>query len=429
VKALEDGRPLLVEGSHGLGTVVAVAFDPRLLRDTAAAPRAALLRLLLGPAGEAPDADEGFASGSLERLVGHLRNRFVKTPPLGLLILGLALYVLAIGPIDYLVLKKRNRLRRTVVTFPLIVLGFTVAAYAASFLLFGAAGGQARVAVLDFATAPARDADVVRGLDFLGTYSPVGRTLEVAPGAPRSLVASPWLSTSTWNADKTGSATGRVVHAPDGRPTAFVDVPLRSFRAVQTRFSGEVAASLEAERLVRGERRVLRVVNRLKARVRDLRFVAEEGRGLPVARALGDLDPGAALEIDLGRVAGVTPGSGVGLPDPFEDGSGLFGQGWGGDDAFVPADASEGAADAARSAVGRALLGASLAGLGAVGERRVLRNLSRQGLDLSRAVRGGGALVMGWCDADPLGGIFPGDGSARSTVVAVRRLLPAEEIR
>jgi len=425
VKGLPDGRPLIVSGSHGLGTVVSLAFDPRLLAGADAAPRGALLRLLLGAAGDAgTGGEEGWAGGSLDRLTSHLRQRFVRTPPLGLLILGLALYVLAIGPVDYLVLKRRNRLRRTVVTFPLIVVGFTVAAYAASFLLFGAAGGQARVAVLDFATSPARDADVVRGLDLLGTYSPVGRTLEVPVEAPRGFVAGPWLSPHGAAYDEGGEIEGRVVHAPDGRPTAFVDVPLRAFRAVQTRFSGEVAASLEAGFTDREDRTRLRVVNRTRRPVRDLCYVGPLEGGVHRTRKLGDLEPGGAIEVDVGKAESFP------LTDPFQDAQGLFaGSGVLGDDPFVPRDSTEEAEASARTAVARALLGASVGGLRADGESRTTRLLARHGLDLTRAVREGRPLVMGWCDGDPIGGMLLDGGSVRSTVVVVRRLLPAKEAR
>ena len=439
VKADAEGRPLVVTGDHGLGTITAVAFDPRLLAGAAVGPRADLLRLLLGPVArvEPEDQEPQYFGGSLERLEDHLRRRFVRTPPLGFLILGLALYVLAIGPVDYLILKRRNRLRRTVITFPLIVVGFTVAAYGASFLLFGAAGGQARVAVLDFATTPGRDADAVRGLDFLGTYSPVGRTLELGWPAPRSFVAGPWLSPAGWQwglgSGMAGTLAGRVAFSPDGRPAATVDIPLRSYRTVQARFSGEVPASLDADLSVRDGERILRVTNRLKRRVRDLWAVEPGSGGTYTARQLGHLDAGGTAEFPLARMAGGVVGQSGELPDPFQDANGLFVRnagGWGeGADAFVPADGSAAAQESAREAAARALLGASVGGLRSRAESRAVRFVARQGLDLSRGVREGRVLLMGWCDGDPVGDLLPDDGDLRSAVVVVRRLLPAEEAR
>jgi hypothetical protein len=439
VKADAAGRTLVAVRDAGLGSVAILAFDPRLLSGAAAPPRAELIGLVLGPVArlEGLDQEREQFYGSLERLESHMRRRFVRTPPLAVLILGLALYVLAIGPIDYLVLKKRKKLRRTVVTFPLIVIGFTVAAYGASFLLFGAAGGQARVAMLDFATNPDRDADSVRGLDFLGTYSPVGRSLEVQWPAPRSFVSGPWASPSGWQwnmgSGMSGSLAGRVDFSPDGRPAVAVDIPLRSYRTIQARFSGEVATSLDADISNRDGNRVLRVTNRLKRKVRDL-WAVEPGSGGPfTARRLGEIEPGATAEFVLARVQGGVVGQVPDLPDPFGDHDGLYSRtsgAWGGDgDAFVPTDNSSAAQERARQAVGRALLGASVGGLRSRSESRAARGVCRQGLDLSRGVREGRVLLMGWCDGDPVGGLLPDDGDLRSTVVAVRRLLPAEEAR
>ena len=438
VKADTEGRTLVATRDAGLGTVTVLAFDPRLLSGAAPHPRGELLRLVLGPLVrlEAEDGDAQYFGGSLERLEDHLRRRFVRTPPLLVLVLGLALYVLAIGPVDYLVLKKRNKLRRTVITFPLIVIGFTVAAYGASFLLFGAAGGQARVAILDFATTPGKDADAVRGLDFLGTYSPIGRTLEVRWPAPRSFVSGPWASPAGWQwgmgGGMAGSLAGSVQFSPDGRPTAMVDIPLRSYRTIQARFSGEVASSLDADILVKDGQRILRATNRLKRKVRDLWAVEPGSGGTFTARPLGDLEAGATAEFTLARIQGSVVGQTPGLPDPFQDGAGLYNRnsgGWGDGDAFVPQDSTAAAQGRAREAVARALLGASVGGLKARAETRAVRSVARQGLDVSRGVREGRVLLMGWCDGDPVGDLLPDDGDLRSTVVAVRRLLPAEEAK
>jgi hypothetical protein len=86
------------------------------------------------------------------------------------------------------------------------------------------------------------------------------------------------------------------------------------------------------------------------------------------------------------------------------------------------------AAQAARIRMARAALGVSLSGLSPTSFRGRERSLGRQGLDLSRPVLEGRILVMGWCDGDPVGALPPGR-NLRSTVVVVRRVLPAEEGR
>jgi hypothetical protein len=431
-----DGDPLWVRADHGLGTVLVLAFDPRPLKGADVEGRAALVRLLLGPAAAVRERQEGipWSGGSLDPLLNHLRKRFVTAPPLGFLVLGLALYVLAIGPFDYLVLKKRNRLRRTVVTFPLIVVGFTLLAYGTSFLLFGGASGQVRVAWLDLATSPGKDADVLRGLDFLGSYSPTGTTLEIAYDQPRSFLGSPWvLGEGGSFMAREGGLDGEVLVGPDGRPAGAFSVPLRSQRTVQARFSGEVPAALDAAVRVRDGVRTLEVANGFRVPLRDVTIVAFSG-GRARLSEIGGLRPGERTERDLAGVDRwpVLEPEGR-LPDPCRSGRGLFGgsRQWGGGDLdqFTPADAGEEAAADARTAIARAGMAASLASLFPGGSPGPApgRDLARKGIDLSPALEEGRILVLAWCDGDPLG-TLPAWDSVRSTAAVVRRLVTAEEV-
>jgi hypothetical protein len=332
-------------------------------------------------------------------------------------VLGLVLYVAAIGPVDYFLLKRKGKLRRTVVTFPLIVISFTLLAYGASFLLFGGSSGQARVAWLDLATAPSGDADVLRGLDFTGAYSPAGTTLEVAYDVPRSFVAAPWLGGGySFGGGEAGSLDGTVEIGPDGRPAGAFDLPLRSHRTIEARFSGEVPLALDARLKTAGGRQVLSIRNGLRLPVNDLCIVRGGRVMFP-----GNLAPGSAVEVDLAKGPWLRLGGNPTLPNPFQQDLGFF-KG----SQFVPADDTEAANAAAREAMARAAMGASLAGLGGTGPTGETRVLGRHGLDLSRQAKEGRTLVMGWCDGDPLGGL-PAWKAIRSAAVVVRRVLPAEE--
>lgn len=424
LRTLADGRPLVVAADHGLGTVVLLAFDPRELSSSGIQDRAAILLAVFGrAAGPAPE-EEGYQQTNLTAVVGHLRKRFMTPPPLGLLVLGLAVYVLAIGPVDYFVLKRRGRLRRTVVTFPAIVAAFTLLAWGASFLLFGGAAGKARVAFLDFATSPAGDADVVRGLDLLGSYSPTGNNLDAAWDAPRSVVAFPWLgSGSSWGGPgESGGAEGLVTLAPDGRPSVSVEVPLRSHRTVQARFSTEVPAALGGAVRRREGGAVLEVVNGLRLPVHEVHVVW----GDRVA-VLGEMAAGDRVEVPLDGAAASwrSVGGLATLPTPIGGQWSFFGDA----DAFAPRGDGEEDFQAARVSMARAAAGASFASLLAEEGRtgsRMARVLARQGLDLSRQAVEGRPVVVGWCDGDPLG-VLPFDGDVASSVVVVRRVLPHAE--
>jgi hypothetical protein len=436
---LPDGRPLVIRRSHGLGNVVATTFDPRLLRTASEGDHARLLHLLFGHTVSSPPGDEQPSyqgMPGMEPLLNHLRKRFLSAPPLGLLVLGLVLYVAAIGPIDYFLLKRKGKLRRTVVTFPLIVVSFTLVAYGASFLLFGGTSGQARVAWIDLATSPAGDADVVRGLDLAGSYSPTGTTLEVSYDQPRAFMGAPWLASgSLYGGGEAGSLDGVVVLGADGRPAGAFDLPLRSHRTVQSRFSGDVPQSLDASIRTDKGRRSVAIHNALRLPVHDLCIVRQNASGLRAVHLHGELLAGGKIDVPLppeGARQWQTLGPGGSLPDPFEQSAGLFGQaGYGpfgrsGGSQFVPVDDTDEQNAAARQRMAHAAMGASLGALYARGATWKTRILARQGLDVSGGVAEGRILVMGWCDADPLGGL-PTSRNNRSSVVVVRRLLPAEE--
>jgi hypothetical protein len=429
--ALPDGRPLVVTRSYGLGTIGVLSFDPRLLSGMTAAQHAGLVRLLFGPAchAEPPGMEVPPYSSSLDPIVNHMRQRFVSAPSFPALVVGLLLYVLAIGPLDYFILKKKNKLRRTVVTFPLIVGGFTVTAWAASFLLFGASSGQVRVAWLDVATSPERDADVLRGTDLFGTYTPIGTTLHVAYDQPRSFLGSLWLAGGSYDTgmEAGGFLDGVVALAPDGRPEGAFDLPLRAHRSVQARFSGELPTSLDASIRRAGGKRQLEIRNGFKVRVRDLVVIDGERMAFP-----GDLEPDGKTVLDLDGAGWTRVASEARLVDP-RAGEGLFTgttNAWQrGGTQFVPAEKSDEEDAAVRTRLARAIQGASVGAMlaeSAAGTSGKTRMLARHGLDLSLAVRDGRVLVMGWCDSDPLG-TLPAAKTVLSTAVVVRRLLPAEE--
>ena len=131
--------PLVVQSHLGLGELVFVAldFDQPPLRDWKG--RSSFLRELFHwptQAGDLQQADEGLASVSSEDMIGKLRvaldNQFigVEAIPFALVAFFVFIYILLIGPGDYFFVKKfLNRPELTWVTFPLIVLGVSAAAY------------------------------------------------------------------------------------------------------------------------------------------------------------------------------------------------------------------------------------------------------------------------------------------------------------
>ncbi len=126
--------PLVVRSSRGLGQVVFVGmdFDRPPLRDWGG--RDSFLRRLL----DWQDEDDLQANHQtdMEDVSSHLRNSLdkkfvgVQVAPFGLVALLVGIYIVLIGPGDYFFVKRiLRRTELTWVTFPLIVLGVSAAAY------------------------------------------------------------------------------------------------------------------------------------------------------------------------------------------------------------------------------------------------------------------------------------------------------------
>lgn len=138
--------PLIVRTPRGFGEVTFVAFDLDAPAIAAWGGRTPLLRRLLeippesNGSGNQPVYGFGPNQDFVNRLIERLDTAFtgVKTAPF-LLIVGLVLlYLLLIGPGDYFFVKNvLKRVEATWVTFPLLVLATSAAAYAGAYWLKG----------------------------------------------------------------------------------------------------------------------------------------------------------------------------------------------------------------------------------------------------------------------------------------------------
>ena len=135
----ENALPLVVRSRLGLGELVFVAldFDRPPFRDWEG--RTSFLRKILNwssSEGELRQADKTLASVDSDDMIGKLRvaldNQFagVEVVPFAVVALFVVVYILLIGPGDYLFVSRLlKRPELTWVTFPLIVIGVSAAAY------------------------------------------------------------------------------------------------------------------------------------------------------------------------------------------------------------------------------------------------------------------------------------------------------------
>ena len=138
IEARDGVLPLVVRTTRGFGQVMFVAADLDLHPFADWPDRKLLLAALLGlPATPVDEDDQGTAvmHYGFNNMAGQLRSALdqfagISVLPFGLAVALIFLYILAIGPGDYFFLRKvARRMQLTWITFPLIVVAFSVTAY------------------------------------------------------------------------------------------------------------------------------------------------------------------------------------------------------------------------------------------------------------------------------------------------------------
>jgi hypothetical protein len=121
--AMAGDRVVAAERTYGTGQVTLLGFDPGWIVDPDAEDR--LWRRLLPPRsfGGLVFSDDNMLVSAVSQLPS------LALPPIGALIVLLGAYILLIGPINYLVLRRLDRREWAWLTMPALVIAFTVGAY------------------------------------------------------------------------------------------------------------------------------------------------------------------------------------------------------------------------------------------------------------------------------------------------------------
>ena len=139
--------PLIIRRQHGLGEVVFLGFDPADLQQVVVAGSAPgssqswdgfleIYRQLTQPLPNKPGWGYGVQDWyTAVSAASNIPN--LNLPPVSLICGFLGLYMLAIGPINYLVVRKLKRRELAWISVPLLTIGFTAAAFLAGNLLRG----------------------------------------------------------------------------------------------------------------------------------------------------------------------------------------------------------------------------------------------------------------------------------------------------
>ena len=175
--------PLVVQSSYGLGRITVLATDPELSPFNRWKSRGAFWQRLLNVGGpiyvESQNRDAGALGGisdgstddEIRQLQGYVLENFDGVPVISFawVALFILVYILIVGPLDYLFLKKVvKRLELTWVTFPLVVLTVSAAAYFTAYALKGDSQKMNKVDLIDYDLRT----KTVQGTSWFSIFSP-----------------------------------------------------------------------------------------------------------------------------------------------------------------------------------------------------------------------------------------------------------------
>jgi len=286
--ALTSGRALVTSGDrvvaadrpYGNGAVTIIGFDPttKTLADAGAIKD--LWRRVL----PTRSSTGGVVGDDNQLLTAVSQLPQVALPPIGGLIALLGAYILLVGPVNYLILKRLDRREWAWVTMPILILVFAVGAYAFGSLLRGSDVLVNQVAIVRGATGTTDGAAQV----YVGVFSPSRGTYQVqVPGG--ALLSAP-ISGDVFGSDGNGSALDIL----QGDPARVRDlaVSFGSLRAIRA----ETPVSVP---LIESD---LHVVNgRLTGTIHNASQVTLEQPAVVLGStvaALDDLPAGATAKVD-----------------------------------------------------------------------------------------------------------------------------------
>ena len=205
-------------------------------------------------------------------------------PSIGGLLLLLLGYILLIGPVNYLVLRRLDRREWAWVTMPVLVVGFTVAAFAIGFVLRGTDVIVNQIALVR--AAPGTDA--AQAQVYLGVFSPTRGSYEVGvPGG--ALLSAPY------SGEGFGQGGGGGLDVVQGDPARLrqLAVGYGTLRAVRAE-APVLAPRIEADLRLEGDR--------VRGTIRNASTLPLEKPVVVLGTALvvlSDLAPGASATVDL----------------------------------------------------------------------------------------------------------------------------------
>jgi hypothetical protein len=163
----QDGLPLLASTPYGSGTVYFLALDPKLAPmldwDGSEVMLTAVANRVQSPPPWALPAQNSYAARTAVSSLPALA-----LPSVWQFIIFLLIYIILIGPINYILLKRRNMLERAWISIPVFIVLFSGGAYVAGFQL---RGNDVLINQMSIAYSHS-GAEQAQVQSFIGLYSP-----------------------------------------------------------------------------------------------------------------------------------------------------------------------------------------------------------------------------------------------------------------
>ncbi|MBE2184264.1 MAG: hypothetical protein IAE89_12610 [Anaerolineae bacterium] len=307
--ALDDGTPLIVRGELGAGTVDYFTVDPNAEPLRSWDHSAELWYTLQSTRAPAPGWSHGFGNWDQAVRAAEILPGVDALPDMLPVIAFLSLYITLIGPLNYVILKRINRLEWAWGTIPLCIVLFTVLAWSLGYSLRGDTAILNRMAVVQ--TWVDSDRASVDGI--VGVFSP--RRLQYTLSTEGDDVLRPVPPvTGTSGLLARGAATsinineGSTFTAEDfAIDASFVSTFTQQGMIDRPQISGSV--SITPDEAIPGQMHVRgSVTNNTDFTLRDP-VILGRGIGLHLGE---DLAPGAISTFDL-----VLSGEGAAAPSPY----------------------------------------------------------------------------------------------------------------
>lgn len=276
-------RVIAAERRYGNGAVAIVGVDPTVSWIAASKASDALWRSLVpgrSGSGDVSGTDDSFMVSAVASLPS------LALPPIGGLIILLFGYILLIGPINYLVLRRLDRREWAWLTMPVLIVGFAVGAYA-----FGAALRGGDVLINEVAVVRgAPDVEEGMGSVYVGIFSPNRGDYQVrVPGG--ALLSAPVSSELNGGPDAGAGALDLL----QGEPSRVRDLAI-GFGSLRTILAETPlpVPKLTADLKLDGGTLVGSVTNGSTKKLQNVAIVLGGNTAV-----LGDLEPGAKRDVRM----------------------------------------------------------------------------------------------------------------------------------